>query len=53
MYEEADADRELEGLKKEMRLMSRFNNLTEWQRYSQLFTVYSKCLFIGCMLQFF
>ena len=36
-----------------MQKLKKFIEMSECERYGQLFTIYKKCLLIGCALQFF
>jgi MFS family permease len=53
VYDKEGAEIQLIVLQQEVHKMRKFIDQSEWQRYKQLFTVYRKCLFIGCSLQFF
>lgn len=53
MYEEPEARSELQSLQKEVKRMRKYIEMTECQRYGQLFTMYRKCVIIGCGLQAF
>ena len=50
IYKPAEAQIQFDLLKKEIDDQKEFNDMTEWQRYGELFTTYKKCVFISCML---
>ena len=51
IYQPEEAKFQLQLLQKEIDDQKEFNNMTECQRYGELFTTYKKCVFISCMLQ--
>ena len=53
VYPEECALAELQVLQKEVDENWKSIQMTEWQRYKQLFTTYKRCLVVGCGLQFF
>ena len=50
VYEQESVEPELKSLKNEVRRLRRYIEMSECERYSQLFSIYKKCLMIGCSL---
>ena len=44
---------ELASIEREVEKMRPYIEMTEWQKYKQLFTFYGRCLLVGCSLQAF
>ena len=53
VYPRTSAEKELRAIGREVEKLRPYLSQTECQRYSELFQKYGRCLYIGCMLQFF